>query len=173
MKFPMMVAVLVALSLVSSPAQAVGIGYSVVGAGSYGLTNVSVAGNGTKGQLGYGGGVLVDFGLAVSSVEVGALYLNRKFETTVLGTTTQSSESVLHIPAMMRFGSLLTLGLGAYLDLPLGNGAQSDYGLTAGPRLGFGPIFADARFNYGLKSSDFFGQSLHHMELLLLVGYTF
>lgn len=164
--------VLVAFGLASSNAQAV-VGFSVVGAGSIGLTNFSVAGNSVKGKPGYGGGVIADLGLAFSSLEIGALYLNRKYETTLLGVTTTTTDSVLHVPVMLRLGTLLTFGVGAYLDVPLDDDTESDYGLTAGPRIGIGPIFADARFNYGLKSTDILGQSLHHMELLFLVGYTF
>ncbi|MBS1958211.1 MAG: outer membrane beta-barrel protein [Bdellovibrionales bacterium] len=163
-KLSRFVAVLGLFSLVATEAHASGM--SLVGGLNYGLNKFSNAAGEVKGGLGFGGGILLDMGIGGNGFEVGALYLSRKFNTTVLGVETSSSNGYIEIPAMIRFGTLTTFGVGAFYDIPMDSGYNSDFGLTAGVRLALGPkIFADARFNYGLKDN-----SGHSQNALLLLG---
>lgn len=165
--------VVLTMGLMSNPAQAV-TQFSVVGAGSLGLNKETIAvpvlgSIDVKGGFGYGGGLLVNFGMAANSLELGAIYLSRPVD--VAGAKT--SYGFVHIPAMYRFGSVLSFGLGGFYDVALDSGNSSNYGLAAGPRFSLpGGLFFDARFNYGLKSNVFASMATTK-EILFLVGFMF
>lgn len=141
--------------------------FSLVGAINYGLDSTSInTGSGAasfKGGLGFGGGLLMELG----PVELGGLYLSKKYTTEFMGVSTSSSVSGIHIPVLYRFGGLTSFGLGGFYDLSLESGGSSNFGITAGPRFSMtNGFFFDLNFNYGLKTGN-------SKDLLALIGYTF
>jgi hypothetical protein len=142
--------------------------FSVVGGVDYNLNSDSLTvGNRTasiKGGLGFGFGVLKDFG---ANFEVGVLYLSKKFNTTVTGGADSStSVSTYEVPFMLHTsGSAIRFGIGGFFDSA---DSSSDYGLTAETRFGGanGGVFLDLRFNYALKTGN-------TKDLLAFVGYAF
>lgn len=152
-------------------------GVSLVGALNYGLnsetgtdpaTGLSVE---TKGGLGFGGGLLLDFGMGGASIEVGGLFLSKsiKSTTTVLGIPIEDSvnASSVHVPVMVRFGGMTSFGVGGFFEASLESGGGTDYGVVGGPRFSMpGGLFFDGRFAYGLKDGN-------SMNAMLLVGFKF
>ena len=161
---------IIALMLASPSAFA---GFSIVGGVDYSLDSTSVLGIETiKGGLGFGGGLLYNF----SAIEIGALYMSKKtsitYSSPLFGTDSSTSYGGVEIPVMVRMGGLLTnFGIGGFYDLPISTGGSSNYGLTAGPHIGFpGGLFFDVRFNYGLKSLPVTGST---KDLLAMIGFAF
>ena len=158
--------ILVALMLASSNAFAMG-HFSLVGGIDYNLNSTSVnTGFGVataKGGLGFGGGALIGLGV----FEIGALYLSKPTTVTFAGLDTTTSSAGIEIPVMYRFGGLTSFGIGGFYDIATSSGGTSNYGITAGPRLGMASgLFLDLRFDYGLKTGN-------SKDLLALVGYSF
>ena len=145
---------------------------AILGGADYSLySNSSTIGTSSvdvKGGLGYGGGLVFDFG----KFESGVIY--RKYAINTTTTTSGSSiaaathTSLLEVPALYRLGSgNNTLGLGGFYELVLGTGGGSNYGLTAGPRFATtNGLFFDLRLNYSFKS----GSPKH---LIGMIGYYF
>lgn len=150
---------------------------SLVGALNYGLKSnsgtepLTGATFETKGALGYGGGLLLNFGSGNTTFELGAIYFSKGVKTTatLAGVTNEETlrAASVQIPVMVRFGGNTSFGIGGFYELSLETGGGSDYGLIAGPRFNLGKaLFADARYAYGLKEGN-------TSNAMLLIGYKF
>ncbi len=137
--------------------------FSIVGGINYGLESISSSLITVEGGLGFGGGVLIGLG----SVELGALYLSKTYNSEILGVKLSTSAQSIHIPVLYRFGSLTSFGVGGFYELGMCTGGGSNYGLSAGPRFAMtNGFFLDLRFNYGLATGN-------SKDALALVGYAF
>jgi hypothetical protein len=140
---------------------------SLLGGIDYNLDSASVTRFGrtatVEGGLGFAGGALI----GIDMVEIGAMYLARKYVTSVTGRSdTTSNPAFLHVPGVVRLGKgMVTFAAGGFYEFGLSNGAGSNYGIVGGPRLG-DTLFLDLRFAYGLQGSN-------TKDILALVGYSF
>lgn len=171
------------ITLASAPsARAEMLSLSAVGA----LNVSSVSASNSAATTVYSAGTGFGFGALASmpimpafSIELGALYVPRKFSSTSSLVTTDFTLTQLEIPLVFRFTPLplISFGLGGYLGLGLGNVhtavgsvkldnsyeiagiSKTDLGLLASAafRLPLAPTFGllvDARYLMGLKNSS-------------------
>lgn len=147
------------------------------------FTQNSINYNGT-GTLGYGGGLLVDLGLANAvGVESGALYFVRKANIdTAAGTNPNAvvpsgEMDVVHVPVDLILGlnDIVSVIGGVFDEIPVNStSGNNNLGVGGGLRIslpvGGGTDFiADGRFNHGLSEQNGF----HTNDIHLLVGLSF
>lgn len=140
----------------------------------------------SKGALGYGGGALVDFGVANElGFETGLIYFVRKvnvefapgtsFATIVGGL---GDMNVFHIPGTLvaGMGSVISLVGGVFYEIPSNsNSGDNNFGLGGGLRFNIpanapGSALIDLRFNHGLTNQ---GGGFHTNDIHLLAGFSF
>lgn len=178
---------LVLVGLVSSSAAFAGSSFSIVGAGvlpqSQDLGTDPASGGAIRqvGKLGYGAGALAELRMTHHlGLEVGGIYLLRKYGSTIGGTdsgTTDLSRSV-YIPVGLRIhpNPTITLQGGGFYDVSVESGGGSNYGIQGGLRLAFragnsSSFFVEGRYNLGLKDH---GGGFKASDLVLaMVGLTF
>jgi hypothetical protein len=168
-------------TLLALPSANAGLRFSVFGAGTFSSikNTAAVATTTSSAKLGIGGGAQLELMLGqVVGLELGGLYLQRKFSTTdsLLAITAESTFTYVQIPLQVRFwlGRFVTLGVGGYYAMGLGDikstalgipitttyaaaGTKtSDYGLLGS--LGFNiplgtsvAILAEGRYAYGMQ----------------------
>jgi hypothetical protein len=147
-------------------------------------------------KLGYGGGAQIEFGLGpMVGLEIGAVYLGRKFQ--VSGSAVQTTTNYAQIPVQLRYwvGRYFSLGAGGYFAQAIGdvkfsdgssasyaslNEKTSDYGLigSVGLNAPLSPtasLFAEGRFAYGLDDQNTPAQAnpARWQDIQVLVGLRF
>lgn len=171
----LVLAALVGLFSMSAFAAGGGTRISLVGAGNYGMNKVAGANSSeTKGAPGYGGGLLIGFGMgSTTTFEIGGVYMVSRFTTTIPGFADITTElKGVYIPGTLHFmmGKSVSLGLGGYYGYSLETGAESIYGANGGLRFRMGPhMFLDTRYNMSLKEVGGSKPS----EVMAMLGYTF
>src|SRR5579885_2498578 len=172
-----------------------------------GMMHFSIFGDGTWSQpdqtgatfsskLGYGGGAQVEFGLGpMAGLEIGAIYLSRKFNESP--STLDTTTTYVQVPVQLRYwvGRYFTIGVGGYYafavgDVKFSDGSsvpystvgfkKNDYGLLGSAGLNFpmGPgtaFFAEGRYAYGLDDQNDPAQtnSTKWRDIQVLVGLRF
>lgn len=173
-----------------------GVGFSVVGAGSYSLPSSSST---VSSKIGFGGGALLDFSLGPKvGIELGGLYMLRKFGLTVSTVNFTAVAPAVQIPVVLRLHLLpaLSIGAGGYAAMGMGNvtftsGATEivdtyannglktlDYGLlgSIGLNIKLASAFSfilDSRFLFGLAEQSDSTGSVKYRELQGLAGFRF
>ncbi len=121
-------------------------------------------------------------------VELGLMYLKKKADLTLLGTTSSSSYNAIQIPLILRTGfipgNFFNVGAGAYYETVSGSTSSgqksSDYGLVGSAQVRFplAPLtkfILDARYLMGLseQSTDTANLSLKNRGVQVLAGLSF
>lgn len=188
MKFRVVRTVGVALLGLSS-ASALAAGRSIMRLDAVGDLNYSIYSQhlttnnikyGGTGRMGYGGGLLGDFGVSHAlGVETGALYTVRKINYTTSGTDIPGgTQDQVHIPlvALIGFNNIVSLVAGGFDEVPVGGDPHNNnYGLEGGLRLtvplgaGGTQFLADARYAHGfaVQPGDYRTNDVH-----LLIGFS-
>lgn len=123
-----------------------------------------------SGKIGYSVGPTVEAG----PIQISALYSKYSVKATLLGGETNRDSKYLDIPVLYSMGiGLASVGVGGFYGLCLDSGATSssnNYGAVANVRVKIpGGLFADGRFNLGLK--DLSGSKLS--SAAVMVGFNF
>jgi hypothetical protein len=150
-----------------------GLSLGVMGGGNLAMPNVDApAGTSIKGAIGYSVGPTVSAG----PIEISALYSKYSIKSSVAAANfeTTTDSKYIDVPLLYRMGvGLASIGLGGFYGLCIDSGAASDdhnYGAVGSVRVKIpGGLFADARYNLGLK--DMSGSKLS--SAMLLIGYHF
>ncbi len=168
----------VALAAAVSSSQALaGPGFNLGLMGGAGMTMTSTSG--VDGGIGISAGATAGIG----PIEASLLYTQYQLSATVLGVEATSTLNYLDVPVLFRMGvGPLSVGLGGFYSMFLSGSAtaagvtadvtdaEANYGATASVRftLPIVGLFADARYNLGLKDDDGTLSSA-----ALLVGWNF
>ncbi|MEK7689497.1 MAG: outer membrane beta-barrel protein, partial [Bdellovibrionota bacterium] len=145
-----------------------------------------------------GGGALLGFAFSRRlGLELGGIYIQRKFNEIISGSTTKFQATAIHVPVFFKFwlARWLSLGVGGYASQAIGKFKATDsssttsysysstplktldYGLLVGGgfnfqiKPGFG-IFLDARYAYGIASAAKVG-AFYHNDALAMLGLRF
>ena len=161
---------LVASSGLSPSLAQAGVKFSLFGAGQRLLGTTA---DGSTIDIGFGGGAALELGLGTSlSLDAGGIYLSRS--ASLAGTTFTTRAAQIPVGFRYRMGSMFSIGLGGWYELPMDSSGLSDYGAQANLRLSipikFAALFIEPRYNYGLRTFDDGSQS---SEIVGLVGLTF
>lgn len=131
------------------------------------------------GKFGFGGGLIGELMVSPrAGIELGGIYLARKVGVSFGGTELMEvSGKTIYVPVAVRFhpNRILSLQAGGFADASIESDGDVNYGLQGGLRIsvpvsGSAALFAEGRYNYGLK--DYAG--FKHSDLVLaMVGLTF
>lgn len=150
------------MTLVSLPSSAkAGVSIGAVGALTLAKESSDVANISFSSKLGFGGGATFGIGFGASGVaglEIDGIYVERKYDITVLGIVFPASISTFHVPVLFRLNTkYISVGAGGFMSFLSASTTSTDYGLVGSLKfmLPFSPkvsFVADGRYNYGLAN---------------------
>jgi hypothetical protein len=172
------VVLLAVAALMAAPSAFASARFSIAGALDYPLSNTTVGPITLKGNLGFGGGLLVGFPMGSSAMfEFGGIYLSRGLKSTFSGVDTTTTVNLVNIPGKIYFGSKgFMFGVGGYYDYYTASGASGDYGVGGNLRFNFGSgtnkFFTDFGVGMSMKA-DSWTAGTKAMGATALIGMTF